>query len=343
LEDRARDRYGALDQMSSELHRLWEQGDTLDTLVEALRTGDGWLAYRAEALRDQLLELEAQTTEGASAIERVQTGLVDQDEALQRAREDLARARTLAAEWEAGVASVRAQLQQDRATLEEACAWQHQAEEKAKEAEELRTSVTEKAASLASAEQQLRQERAARQQAEDQLQEERVALFEARAALEQECLAQEEAQGQLQQECTTLEGAQATLRQRDDDVSRLNGALVQLSISHEDLRQSLEEQEATVRDLRREAEEARKALDSERKQVEGELRFRPFSFIDLVCSGSTPDLCFFVVGFQACGPPWGIRPPRPSLCRRYNSSQQEFEELRAAALEVCQDVEEGET
>jgi hypothetical protein len=72
------------------------------------------------------------------------------------------------------------------------------------------------------------------------------------------------------------------------------------------LRQSLEEQEATVRDLRREAEEAHKALDPERKQVEGELRFRPFWFVDLACSGSAPDLCFFVVGFPACGPPWGI-------------------------------------
>jgi hypothetical protein len=47
LEDRARERYGTLDQMSSELHRLWEQRDALDALVEALRTGDGWLAYQA--------------------------------------------------------------------------------------------------------------------------------------------------------------------------------------------------------------------------------------------------------------------------------------------------------
>jgi hypothetical protein len=60
------------------------------------------------------------------------------------------------------VASVRAQLQQDRATLEEAHAWQRQAKEKAKEAEEMRASVTEKAVSLASVEEQLRQERAAR-------------------------------------------------------------------------------------------------------------------------------------------------------------------------------------
>jgi hypothetical protein len=59
------------------------------------------------------------------------------------------------------VASVRAQLQQDHATLEEVHAWQCQAE-KSKEAEELRTSVTEKAASLASAEEQLRRERATR-------------------------------------------------------------------------------------------------------------------------------------------------------------------------------------
>jgi outer membrane protein TolC len=56
----------------------------------------------------------------------------------------------------------------------------------------------------------------------------------------------------------------------------LNGELVQLNISHEDLRQSLEEQEATVRDLRREAEDVHKALDSERKQVEGESRSAPF-------------------------------------------------------------------
>jgi chromosome segregation ATPase len=119
--------------MSSELRRLREQRDALDTLVEALRRGDGWLAYRAGALRDQLLELQAQTAEGASTVEKVRTALVDRDKALQRAREDLARARTLAAEWEIEVASVRAQLQQDRITLEEARAWQRHAKEKAKE------------------------------------------------------------------------------------------------------------------------------------------------------------------------------------------------------------------
>jgi chromosome segregation ATPase len=207
LEDRARERYGTLDQMSSDLRRLREQRDALDALVEALRTDNGWQVYRAEALRDQLLELDARTMEGASAVKKVRAALVDRDEALQRAREDLAKAHALAAEWETEVASVHTQLQQDRATLEGARAWQRQAEEKAKEAEELRTSMTEKAASLASAEEKLRQERVARQQVEHQLQQEWAALVEARAAFERECLAREEAQGRLQQEHTALEGA----------------------------------------------------------------------------------------------------------------------------------------
>jgi hypothetical protein len=44
------------------------------------------------------------------AFERVKAALVDRDEALHKAREDLAGARTVAAEWEAEVASTRAQL-----------------------------------------------------------------------------------------------------------------------------------------------------------------------------------------------------------------------------------------
>jgi outer membrane protein TolC len=52
---------------------------------------------------------------------------------------------------------------------------------------------------------------------------------------------------------------------------RLNGELTQLSVSHEDLHQSLEEQEATVLNLRQAAEDACSSLETERKQVEGEL------------------------------------------------------------------------
>jgi uncharacterized protein involved in exopolysaccharide biosynthesis len=82
LELRACDRYGALDQMSAELRQLREQRDALDALAEALRTRDGWLSYRAEALRDQLSELEGQPTARASAVERVRSALIDRDEAL---------------------------------------------------------------------------------------------------------------------------------------------------------------------------------------------------------------------------------------------------------------------
>jgi chromosome segregation ATPase len=163
--------------------------------------------YRAEALWDQPPEQDAQAAEDVSVVERVKTALVDRDEALHKAREDLAGTRTIGAVWEAEVASARAQLQQDRAALEGVRAWQSQTEEKSKEAEGLRTTLVDKAVVLAAVEEQLRQEQAARQQAEAQLQQERAALAEARAALKQERLAREEALGRLQQECTALEGA----------------------------------------------------------------------------------------------------------------------------------------
>jgi hypothetical protein len=69
--------------MSAELRQLREQRDAFDALVEALRTRDGWLAYQTEALHDQLLELEGQSTACPYAVERVRTALIDRDEALQ--------------------------------------------------------------------------------------------------------------------------------------------------------------------------------------------------------------------------------------------------------------------
>jgi chromosome segregation ATPase len=123
LEGRARERYSALDRLDAELSWYRGQYNALDALVEALRTPDRWLVYCAKALRDQPPELDTQAAEDVSAVERVKNALVDRDEALHKAREDLAGARTLAAEWEAQVASVRAQLQQDRATLEGVHAW----------------------------------------------------------------------------------------------------------------------------------------------------------------------------------------------------------------------------
>jgi hypothetical protein len=118
--------------------------------------------YRAKALLDLPLEQDAQAARDASTVERVRAALVERDDALRRAHEDLAGARSVAAAWEAEVASARTQLQQDRATLEGAQAWQSQVEEKAKEAERLRTTLASKAAALVAAEEQLRQEGAAR-------------------------------------------------------------------------------------------------------------------------------------------------------------------------------------
>jgi hypothetical protein len=58
---------------------------------------------------------------------------------------------TVAAEWETEVASLRTELEQGRATLEGAQSCQSQA----KEAEQLRTSLADKAASLALTEERL--------------------------------------------------------------------------------------------------------------------------------------------------------------------------------------------
>jgi chromosome segregation ATPase len=183
LEHRARDKYGALDQMSAELCQLREQRDALDALTEALRTQDGWLSYWAEDLRDQILEHKGQAAARPPAIERICTALIDRDEALQQARGDLEKVRTVATEWEAEVSSVRYQNQEVRTSLLEAQsqqsraekrAWEaeqraKEAEQRAKEAEELKAALAAKVTALATAEEQLRQERAARQEAEGQL------------------------------------------------------------------------------------------------------------------------------------------------------------------------------
>jgi hypothetical protein len=117
LEHRARDKYGAFDQMSAELRQLWEQRDAFDALAEALGTQDGWLSYRAEALRDQLLEHEGQATTRPPALERICTALIDRDEALQQARGDMEKVRTVASDWEAKVGTVRSENQELRTWL----------------------------------------------------------------------------------------------------------------------------------------------------------------------------------------------------------------------------------
>jgi hypothetical protein len=91
--------------------------------VVALRTDNGWLEYQLQVVRDAFLDQGAQAVENASTVERVTTALLERDEVLRKAREDLATMRTVAVEWETEVAFTRAQLQQDHATLEGARSW----------------------------------------------------------------------------------------------------------------------------------------------------------------------------------------------------------------------------
>jgi hypothetical protein len=185
------------------------------------------------------------------------------------------------------VAFVRTQLQRDRATLEGARSWQSQAEERAKEEEELKASLAVKAATVVAAEEQLRQERAARQEAESQLQQERAALIEARAALERNRSVRKEALGKFQLERAALEGARASLKEREDEVAKLDGELIALSILHKDQRQALEERGATIVSLQHAVEGGRQALEAEKKQVDGESLFVS-CFVDLPFGDSLP-------------------------------------------------------
>jgi chromosome segregation ATPase len=237
--------------MSAEVRHLREQRDAFDVLAEALRSPDSWLSYRAEALRDQLQECERQAAARPSTLERIFTDLIDRDEALQKARGDLERMRTLVSNWEAEVVAVRAADQELHSWLQEAQAQQSQAEEraraaeqKAKEADELKATLDAKVAALAAAEDQLLQERTTRQGAEGQLQQERTALADARSTLERERTAHEVA------------------------LKSLEGELIALSITSADQAQSLKEQSATVVSLQQAVEAERCALEVERKQVE---------------------------------------------------------------------------
>jgi hypothetical protein len=98
--------------------------DQYDALTEALRTDNVWLEYRLQIVRDELLDKGTQAAEDASTIEKVRSALLERDESLWKAREDLAAVRVAAAEFETELASARAQLQQDRATLEGVRSWQ---------------------------------------------------------------------------------------------------------------------------------------------------------------------------------------------------------------------------
>jgi hypothetical protein len=104
--------------VNAEVHQLREQCSAFDSLADALRSSDSWLAYRALAWPDELPEGSRQDMACCLSLERVRVALIDRDEALWHAREDLERTRTLAANWEAEVATVRAEARELRSSLE---------------------------------------------------------------------------------------------------------------------------------------------------------------------------------------------------------------------------------
>jgi hypothetical protein len=163
--------------VNAEVHQLRERSSTFDALADALRTPDGWLAYRAMAWRDELPESSRQDPARHSSLERVCAALIDRDVALWQARSDLEKTRTLAANWEAEVANVRGENRELRSSLKGAQAQQRQAkerarglEQRAKEDDDLKVALDAKVAALAIAEERLQQEHTARQGAEGRLQ-----------------------------------------------------------------------------------------------------------------------------------------------------------------------------
>jgi peptidoglycan hydrolase CwlO-like protein len=81
----------------------------------------------------------------------------------------------------------------------------------------------------------------------------------------------------LEREHDACEEARTSLKEREADVSQLDGELIALSVSNADRQRSLEEQSATVVNLQQAVEAERRALEVEKKQVEGKLSLR-FSF-----------------------------------------------------------------
>jgi hypothetical protein len=77
LEGRARERHDRLNQLSFERNWYRDQYDALYALVVALRTDNGWLEYRVEAMHDELLEQDAQAAEDASTVVKVRTALLE--------------------------------------------------------------------------------------------------------------------------------------------------------------------------------------------------------------------------------------------------------------------------
>jgi hypothetical protein len=134
-----------------------------------------------------------------------------------------------------------------------------------------------------------------------------------------------------------------SLEDRNTEFSKLEGELMVLSITSTSQELALQEQGETVKGLEQAVEAGRRAFEMERKQVEGKLLFDS-CFAGSPLEGSHPFSDFFLVLATP-----GLRTALGHAAERaealqtsYNSSEQELQELRNAALETCRAVEEGE-
>jgi hypothetical protein len=134
---------------------------------------------------------------------------------------------------------------------------------------------------LAVAEDQLLQERSTCQGPEGRLQQEQAALADARLALERERVARE--------------AAQMSLEDRNSEFSKLEGELMVLSITSASQELALQEQGETIKGLEQAVEAGRRALEVERKQVEGKSLFNS-CFAGFPLEGSHPFLTFSLSG-----------------------------------------------
>jgi hypothetical protein len=98
----------------------------------------------------------------------------------------------------------------------------------------------------------------------------------------------------LELERIAREAAQKSLEERNAEFSRLEGELVVLSITSASQEQALKEQSVTVDGLQQAVETERRALEVERRQVEGKPSF-VFYFVDFSLEGSSLFLIFLLL------------------------------------------------
>jgi hypothetical protein len=104
-----------------------------------------------------------------------------------------------------------------------------------------------------------------------------------------------DARSALEQERVARKAAQKSLEGRNAEFSKLEGELVVLSITSASQELALQEQGETLKGLEQAVEAERRALEVEKKQVEGKSPLDS-CFAGSLLEGSTPFLIPFLLG-----------------------------------------------